>query len=174
MSLSLINHFLFTSCFQSSLMWSIWRYGNGDGLMMKTYEEMTRCYNCLCYSGTACRPYMQLLPNFSDVHQTFVLAILQVLYYILHSWITFCVLEKVAKRKLWNSPQKESLWYQTWQMVCLCAISLARPYPWCLPNIRGKATQCSSVWYPYGPTGDVFPDPDPGRPTCIRRVRVSS
>jgi len=31
----------------SSPMWSIWRYGNGDGLMIKRCEEMTRCYNCL-------------------------------------------------------------------------------------------------------------------------------
>ena len=28
-------------------MWSTWRYGNGDGLMMKKCEQMTRCYNCL-------------------------------------------------------------------------------------------------------------------------------
>ena len=31
----------------SSWMWSIWRNGNGEGLMMKRCEEMTRCYNCL-------------------------------------------------------------------------------------------------------------------------------
>ena len=49
-------------------------------------DKIFRTYRYFKYRaihGTTCICSSKLLPNFSDVHQTVILAILQVLYYIL-------------------------------------------------------------------------------------------